>query len=362
MADTQKKDKMSEGMKAEINKQRHEQGQKGIGEYNEDVGGGTPGAKGGRGSMGGNFLVFDDPDDPEAIKAKKAGKKVRYTQPRDDNGQFTYNSANGKGLSTENSRGYTDPPFLAGVDLTFINKGNVLKYEREDGETRRVISTIDMTGQELVNACKVYFKTEGGFLGVIGTGITKKGRETKQEEQTKEGLAGQTDLSTKSENTQKEAQEASENKKTEDLQKQKALSRFKALLKRKNPETQIGTRNGAGVGAGAGSGNDPVDDDDDNDDIPPNDGGDNGDDNNNPPNGSGDSGNNNPPTNNENDFDSNEIETIKNADKQTQANWVRKNASNFKKAIQETGLTTSQIFHLILTGQVKNWDTSTWGK
>lgn len=361
MADTQKKDKMSEGMKAEINKQRHEQGQKGIGEYNEDVGGGTPGAKGGRGSMGKNFLVFDDPDDPEAIKAKKAGKTVRYTQPRDENGQFTYNSANGKGLSTENSRGYTDPPFLAGVDLTFINEGNVLKYKREDGETRRVISTINMTGQELVNACKVYFKTEGGFLGVIGTGITKKGAESKTEKQTKEGLAGQTDLSTKSESTQKEAEEASQNKKTQDLEKQKAISRFMEYLKTKEVGKQIGTRNETGVGAGAGSGNGPVDNDDDNGDIPPNDSVDNGDDNNNPPNG-GDSGNNNPPNDNENDFDSNEIETIKNADKQTQANWVRKNAEKFKKASQETGLTTGQIFHLIITGQVKNWDTSTWGK
>lgn len=276
MADIQKKDKMSEGIKAEINKQRHDQGQKGIGEYDEDVGGGTPGKKGGRGSMGKNFLVFDDPDDPEAIKAKKAGKTVRYTQPRDENGQFTYNSANGKGLSTQNSRGHTDPPFLAGVDLTFINKGNVLKYEREDGETRRVVSTINMTGQELVNACKVYFKTEGGFLGVIGTGITKKGAESKTEKQTKEGLAGQTDLSTKSQSTQQEAQQAEQNKKTQDLAKQKAISRFVALLKKKDPETQIGTRNEtAGVGAGAGSGNDTIDND-----IPSNDG---GDENDNPP-------------------------------------------------------------------------------
>lgn len=280
MAEIKKTDSMSEGLKAEINKQRKEMKQKGIGEYGENAGGGTPGT-GGRGGMHSDgssdpdtrdFLVFDSPDDRLAQEAKDQGIKVRYNQPRDDNGQFTYNSANAKGLSTKTSRGYTDPPFLAGVDLTFIKEGNVLKYENENNETRRVISTINMTEQELVNACKVYFKTKGGFLGVIGTGITKKGRQTKQEEQVETGLAGQTDLSTKSQSTQQEAQEAAQNKGTKELAEQKALSRFRAILKRRNPQSQIGTRNETGAGAGAGSGNDPIDDNDD-DDTPPSGGG-----------------------------------------------------------------------------------------
>lgn len=351
MAEQLKKDKMSEGMKAEINKQRKEQGQKGIGEYEEAPGGGSPGT-GGRGGMHKNFVVADSPEDPVAIEAKKKGQKVRYNQPRNEDGQFTYNSANAKGLSTKNSRGHTDPPFLAGVDLTFIKKGNVLKYEREDGKLRRVISTIDMTPQELVNACKVYFKTEGGFLGVIGTGITKKGASSKQERETKEGIAGQTDLSTKSESTQKEAQEASENKKTEDLARQKELSRFMALLKKKDPEAQIGTRSETvGAGAGAGSGNDGFDDD-----IPPS-----RENNNNPQNDHQEGGGSGtPPT--DDDIDSQEIETIKNADKQTQVNWVRKNAEKFKKISEETGLKTGQIFHLIVTGQVKSWNVKNWKK
>ena len=304
MAEIKKTDSMSEGLKAEINKQRKEQGQKGIGEYAENAGGGTPGT-GKRGGMHSdhtsnpetrNFLVFDSPDDPLAQEAKDEGIAVRYDQPRKENGQFTYNSANAKGLSTKTSRGYTDPPFLEGVNLTFITKGSTFKYEKEINEyekdengnvvadekgnpvhktkTKRVISTIDMTSQQLVNSCKVYFKTEGGFLGVIGTGITKKGRQSKQEEQAELGKTGETDLSTKSQSTQQEAQQAEQNKKTSDLEKQKAISRFRALLKQKDPEAQIGTRNGVGVGAGVGNDNNiPPDNDDDDDDLPPNDGG-----------------------------------------------------------------------------------------
>ena len=112
----------------------------------------------------------------------------------------------------------------------------------------------------------------------------------------------------------------------------------------------LGLRERAGAGAGAG------DDNDNNDDIPPVEEEDNNED---KPNDDI------PPTNDENDeekIDENEIAQIKNADKQTQANWVRKNAAKFKKASEETGLKFGQIFHLIVTGQVKSWNTSTWGK
>lgn len=62
--------------------------------------------------MKGNFVVADDPDDPKAIKAKAEGQKVRYRQPRDEDGQFTYNSANAKHLYYgKKSRGTTQLPF-----------------------------------------------------------------------------------------------------------------------------------------------------------------------------------------------------------------------------------------------------------
>ena len=255
------KDKMSEGMKAEINKQRKDQGQKGIGEYTEDVGGGTPGT-GGRGGMHGNFVVAEDPEDPIAIEAKEKGQKVRYKQPRDENGQFTYNSANAKGLSTETSRGHTKPPFLAGVDLTFIKEGSTFQYE-ENGDTTRIISSIDMTAEELVNACKVYFKHEGGFLGVIGTAVTKKGSPSKVEKTGALGKTGEVDLSTKAQSTQNAVNAAAQNKDVAGLEAQKKASEealakkfAKNLKKSGTGQQQIQTpkiNENETIGAGVGS-------------------------------------------------------------------------------------------------------------
>lgn len=329
------KDKMSEAIKSEINKQRSEQGQKGIGEYTENVGGGTPGEKGGRGSMGGNFLVFDSPENPEAIKAKKAGKVVRYEQPRNDDGTFGHNSANGKPLSTKYSRGKYEPAFLNNVDLTFIKKGATFQYENETGKLERVISSIDMTADELKAACSVYFKTEGGFLGVIGTAVTKKGSPNKVEKTGVTGKTGEKDTTGFAKSTQGALDAA-------------AKKKDQAVLDKVMEGLGLKERVGAGAGAG--------DDNDNNDDIPPVEEEDNNEDNQN---------DDIPPTNDENDeekIDENEIAQIKNADKQTQANWVRKNAAKFKKASEETGLKIGQIFHLIVTGQVKSWNTSTWGK
>ena len=84
-----------------------------IGKFEENVGGGTPVKGGGRGAMNKDFVIADDPDDPKAIKAKAEGEKVRYRQPRKENGEFTYNSANAKHLYYgKESRGYTKVPFL----------------------------------------------------------------------------------------------------------------------------------------------------------------------------------------------------------------------------------------------------------
>ena len=216
MADN-KKDQMSEGIKAEINKQRKDQGQKGIGEYDEAPGGGSPGT-GGRGGMHKNFVVADSPEDPIAIEAKEKGQKVRYNQPRDENGQFTYNSANAKGLSTQNSRGHTPLPFLAGVDLTFIKKGSTFQYTDEQGNLKRVISSIDMTADELSTACRKYFEHEGGFLGVIGTAVTKKGSPSKVEKTGAVGKTGEVDLGAKAQSTQQAVNAASQKKDVAGLQ------------------------------------------------------------------------------------------------------------------------------------------------
>lgn len=238
----QKKDKMSEGIKSEINKQRKEQGQKGIGEYTEAPGGGTPKQDGGgRGAMKGQFEVVDSKEEADAIRAKNPNAKIRYNQPRNEDGQFTYNSANAKPLSTKNSRGYTDLPFLAGVDLTFITKGSTFQYENEKGQLSRIISSIDMTADELATACRVYFKHEGGFLGVVGTAITKKGSTSKVEKTGATGKTGEVDLSKKSQNTQDAVNAASQNKdvaglQAEDVARKAAFA--KHLQKQQNKQAQ----------------------------------------------------------------------------------------------------------------------------
>lgn len=208
------KDKMTKAIDAEIQKQ----GGKARGTYGENAGGGTPGT-GGRGGMHSDgsskaetrdFIVADSKDDPVAQKAKDAGIPVRYAQPRDENGQFTYNSANNRGLSTKYSRGHTLPPFLKGVDLTFIKKGSEFQYTDENGKLVRVIASIDMTPEEFKNACKKYLETEGGFAAIVGTAITKHGAPSKTAKTGIEGKVGDLDVSKLRESTQEKLDNASQ--------------------------------------------------------------------------------------------------------------------------------------------------------
>lgn len=211
------KDKMTKAIDAESQKQ----GAKARGSYNESAGGGTPGT-GGRGGMHSDgdsknagsrdFVLADNKDDPVAQKAKDAGIPVRYAQPRDDNGQFTYNSANNRGLSTKYSRGHTLPPFLQGVNLTFIKKGSEFQYTDADGKIKRVIASIDMTPEELISACKKYLETEGGFAAIVGTAITKKGAPSKAAKETPKGKVGDLDVSTLRQSTQDNLSKVSQNK------------------------------------------------------------------------------------------------------------------------------------------------------
>ena len=210
-------EKFSQGIIDEAKKQRQEKGIEGknFGEYDEAPGGGTPGKKGGRGSMHKNFVVADSPKDPDAIEAKEEGKAVRYMQPRNEDGTFTYNSANGKGLSTKKSRGHTDIPWLAGVDLTFLEEGAVFSYKDNMGQVKRLMSAITLQGLELHDAVAVYLEDERGFAGIVGGSITKKGRPSKQEaeamEKGEKGKIGQmtpTQLENMSEARKEEMQKA----------------------------------------------------------------------------------------------------------------------------------------------------------
>lgn len=237
------KDKMSEAIKSEINKQRSEQGQKGIGEYNEAPGGGTPVKGGGRGAMNGDFEVVNSKEEADKIRKEDPDAVIRYNQPRNEDGTFGHNSANGKPLSTKNSRGKHEPAFLNNVDLTFIKKGATFQYKNEAGKLERVISSIDMTADELKAACSVYFKTEGGFLGVIGTAVTKKGSPNKVEKTGVTGKTGEKDTSEFAQSTQG-ALDAAAKKKDQAALDEQTNVREKMASKVKNYKQKIS----AGVG------------------------------------------------------------------------------------------------------------------
>lgn len=208
-------EKSSQAFMSEINRQKTEQKKQGgstsgnVGEYTEAPGGGTPKQDGGgRGAMNKEFVVADSPDDPKAKAAKAKGEAVRYNQPRTEDGQFTYNSANAKGLSTKKSRGKTKPPFLKGVDLTFFEEGAVFKLD--DTNLTRMMAAVTLTPSEIVEACKVYLKDERGFAGIVGTMITKKGRTAKSEKTgagaAREGKVGKVDTSKLAPSTQQQIQ------------------------------------------------------------------------------------------------------------------------------------------------------------
>ena len=120
-----------------------------IGTYKESTGGGTPLKKGEKLR-----------DHPEAH---------RVSQPRDEEGKFTYNAANAKPLAYGPSRGVTIPPFLKGVKLTFaINKDTVINY---NGLTH--LAGIDMTAEEFIDSFKEY-KLGKGFGEVSKEIIARK--------------------------------------------------------------------------------------------------------------------------------------------------------------------------------------------
>ena len=155
-----------------------------IGTYKEAPGGGTPLGHG------------------QKAPSKEWVEEHRVMQPRDENGQFTYNSANAKPLKfkrpnrkpRENGSEYyhTIPPFLRGIELTFAEKGQVLKTK--DGKKWQYsLSTIDMSVEQMIENCKNYIESEGGFAGMgEGSTIDKKGRRANVEKKAKAGAVDRT--------------------------------------------------------------------------------------------------------------------------------------------------------------------------
>lgn len=159
-----------------------------IGSYTESTGGGTPLAKG------------------EKLKDHPEAKRVQ--QPRDEDGQFTYNSVNGKELKYGPSRGTTVPPFLRGIKLTFCEPGTKLKIDGPDGIEVRLM-TIKMSVAEIVSNCKQYMEDEKGFAGMgEGSSIKKLGKKSESEKEAKPGIIGHADPEKFSKGTQQKMAEA----------------------------------------------------------------------------------------------------------------------------------------------------------
>ena len=128
-----------------------------IGTYQESTGGGTPLEKG--------------------EKLKDHPEAHRVSQPRDEQGRFTYNSANEKPLKYGPSRGVTIPPFLRGVSLTFaIKRDTVINY---NGLTH--LAGINMTASQFIEKFKEYDKNKG--FGILMEEIVarKRGRKSAAE-------------------------------------------------------------------------------------------------------------------------------------------------------------------------------------
>lgn len=146
-----------------------------VGTFKEAPGGGTPLPKGAK------------------APSKEWVEANRKMQPRDEDGQFTYNAVNAKGLKYGPSRGTTVSPLLKDVKFTYAEKGSVLKVQ-DNGKWTRQLMTVNYTWEELVEEVKEY-KEEGGFLTNVDKSlVTKKGRESAAEKAQKtDGFANSGD-------------------------------------------------------------------------------------------------------------------------------------------------------------------------
>lgn len=140
-----------------------------LGTYQMSTGGGTPLAKG------------------QKLKDHPEAKRVQ--QPRDEDGQFTYNSANKIPLKYGPSRGTTIPPFLRGVNLNFAKKDeNVTSIYKEDKVYK---FNLNMSAAEFIQKCKEYLyeidengnQKAVGFKDLIDKVNKKKGKRSKLEKE-----------------------------------------------------------------------------------------------------------------------------------------------------------------------------------
>ena len=89
---------------------------------------------------------------PKGEKLKDHPEVKRVMQPRDDDGQFTYNAVNNIPLKYGPTRGTTIPPLLAGMKINFVNK----KKDAVVLDGLVYLAGLDFTKEELMEMLNDY--------------------------------------------------------------------------------------------------------------------------------------------------------------------------------------------------------------
>lgn len=137
-----------------------------IGQFEEAAGGGTPMTRGQKIDH-----VAETPKEADEYRAEHPGAIVRVKQPRDTDGQFTYNSANKRELEYGPSRGKTTPPFLTGFKVTFAKKSGKGAVVTPDNKMFKIPDSIK-SKDDFERAYMEYRKEGDKFMG-----LSKEGKE-----------------------------------------------------------------------------------------------------------------------------------------------------------------------------------------
>lgn len=137
-----------------------------IGQFEEAAGGGTPMTRGQKIDH-----VAETPKEADEYRAEHPGAIVRVKQPRDTDGQFTYNSANKRELEYGPSRGKTTPPFLTGFKVTFAKKSGKGAVVTPDSKMFKMPDSIK-SKDDFERAYMEYRKEGDNFMG-----LSKEGKE-----------------------------------------------------------------------------------------------------------------------------------------------------------------------------------------
>lgn len=170
-----------------------------LGDFYEAPGGGTPADKNerGRGSMEGNFKIAHSAEEAEMIKKQDPQARVRTMQPRDEEGKFTYNSANLKerkykyhGYGKWSSTGNIPADFPIRYDYEkmarMFTEGSTFMFRDENGKVKRFTIQTSLSADDIRNAITEYSEVRkefGSGLGSEESFVERKGRMSKSQKE-----------------------------------------------------------------------------------------------------------------------------------------------------------------------------------